>query len=109
MRTLAMRIKPQTPDNPENPENPENPGGEVVVDRPKAKNTVTGTMPDGLIYQPQEKRYRTDKATGITFGCDPKYTPVQQNLLEQKILKDRLSHFSFSIMDLTGYKGIMQV
>ena len=103
MRILAMHIKPQTPENPDQSAG----GGEIVVDRPKAKNTVTGTMPDGLIYQPQEERYRKDKATGITFGCDPKYTPAQQNLLEQKILKDRLCHFSFSIMDLPGYTGIM--
>ena len=53
MRTLAMRMKPQTPENPDQPAG----GGEFVVDRPKAENTVTGTMPDGLIYQPQEERY----------------------------------------------------
>ena len=102
-------MKPQTPENPDQPAG----GGKFVVDRPKANHTVTshispsGTMPDGLIYQPQEERYRKDKATGITFGCDPKYTPAQQNLMEQKILKDRLRHFSFSIMDLPGYTGIM--
>ena len=104
VRILAVRMTPQNPPNPGPPAG----GGEPVEDaHPKAKNAITGTMPDGLIYQPQEERYRKDTATGITFGCDPKYTPTQQKCLEQSVLTDRLSHFSFSIMDLPGYKGIM--
>ena len=48
-------------------------------------------------------------AGGMLFGVSGLLLLLllQQNLLEQKILKDRLCHFAFSIMDLTGYKGIM--
>ena len=53
-------------------------------------------MPDGLIYQPQEERYRKDTATGITFGCDPKYTPTQQKCLEQRAHRQIIPFFIFN-------------
>ena len=42
---------------------------------PHMPHTVTGTMPDGMIYQPQEDRYRKDPKTGITFGHAACFTP----------------------------------
>ena len=67
---------------------------------PHMPHTVTGTMPDGLIYQPQEGRYIKDAATGITFGHAPCFTPELQARLEHAVLKHRLGCFSFSLLDL---------
>ena len=72
---------------------------------PHMPHTVTGTMPDGMIYQPQEDRYRKDPKTGITFGHTACFTPELQGRLEQMVLKEKIGCFSFSILDLPGYHG----
>ena len=72
---------------------------------PHMPHTVTGTMPDGWIYQPQEGRYVKDAETGITFGHAPCFTSELQAQLEQVVLKDRIGCFSFSLLDMPGYCG----
>ena len=60
---------------------------------PHMPHTVTGTMPDGMIYQPQEDRYRKDPKTGITFGHTACFTPELQGRLEQMVLKEKIGFF----------------
>ena len=72
---------------------------------PHVPHTVTGTMPDGLIYQPQEGRYIKDTATGIILGHAPCFTSGLQARLEHAVLKERLGCFSFSLLNLPEYSG----